>query len=938
MNQQTNVNLIPKYPFTGNLYFSQYDVGRVATINLVEDGAAYTIPTGATVKIQATKPSGLGFSVDCTYSGNVVTVVSTETMTNEYGRFPCELRIESGDVLLGTTNFTFNVEKSPHPNNTVDGDSGDIINQITVALNNALEQIDSEVANVLQTLTLGIDDDDGLLYIYVDGVKYGEGIEIGGSPTAKYTITYNLPNYIVSSSNVTKISENAEYHSVISSTNENYFIENISVSMDGADITATSVDGNNIDIASVTGNLVITVTAVYYPAVETDTDSLRITSGQTGTIGIRLVGEPTQAQTVTLYSDSLTLSESSLTFNASNWNVYQNVTITAPSVDDTTYDYVNIVNSDPLMTEKSVMVTVAELSYSDLVDTTIPTVDMHTVTVDDFTNTSNYGDYIRLYGYNAQYENIKIPSTLNGKKTWICCTGTSPTTANTTFSYGNTTVKYVTFEDGVIYRGAGSTSGCSAESLFAGCTNLIGVSNMNTAVTSLNQAFNGCTSLKFVDNLDNLVNVTNMNQTFLSCTALEYVQDLSAITGCGLQRTFRGCTSLKKIFGMPQPSSSQTFEYCFMQTQIEKVVFPANVSSLNYAFLNNTHVNHVEILTDNLATSNMTNIFGTPSQNIDVYANPNSTTLASLQSMFASSTKVTVHEIGSSGTLPSIVVWGDSTSSPNRSWIEWPARLQTKLGTSEFLVKNQAVSGEWTTSTSARQGGNAMHTNAITIPADTTATQVTLTTADNQIFSNAPIFNNGGAYNPCKIAGVGGTITKDGANYYFTRLESGSAVSVTDGTFVISDNDAVFNKAGNIMLVNIGHNQGWGGTASVLVNQMQLMVNHFLDAGGTDYIISGPWSGTWISTDEGWAVTQQVASLASQAFGNHWLDLPADMAANCQTDNPSVSWTAEDLEYIAAGKTPLPSLTYDNTHPTEAGANSQMMAFYRKGVELGYWE
>lgn len=144
MNQNTNVNLIPKFPFSGNLYFSQYDVGRVATINLVEDGSAYTIPSGATVKIQATKPSGLGFSVDCTYSGSVVTVVSTETMTNEYGRFPCELRIESGDVLLGTTNFTFNVEKSPHPEGTTDGTAESVVSEITLALQNALADIQAE--------------------------------------------------------------------------------------------------------------------------------------------------------------------------------------------------------------------------------------------------------------------------------------------------------------------------------------------------------------------------------------------------------------------------------------------------------------------------------------------------------------------------------------------------------------------------------------------------------------------------------------------------------------------------------------------------------------------------------------------------------------------------------------------------------------------------
>jgi len=146
MNQNTNVNLIPKFPFSGNLYFSQYDVGRVATINLVEDGTAYTIPSGATVKIQATKPSGLGFSVECTYSGNVVTVVSTETMTDEYGRFPCELRIESGGVLLGTTNFTFNVEKSPHPDGTTDGTAESVVSEITVALQNALTDLQAESA------------------------------------------------------------------------------------------------------------------------------------------------------------------------------------------------------------------------------------------------------------------------------------------------------------------------------------------------------------------------------------------------------------------------------------------------------------------------------------------------------------------------------------------------------------------------------------------------------------------------------------------------------------------------------------------------------------------------------------------------------------------------------------------------------------------------
>lgn len=130
MNQATNVNVVPSYGQRGELHFSQYDVGRTATINLYGVNEAFSIPASSTVKIQATKPSGLGFNESCTYSGNVVTVVSTETMTEEWGRFPCELRITKNDDIIGTANFMFCVEPSPHPDGTVDGDSEAIVNEI----------------------------------------------------------------------------------------------------------------------------------------------------------------------------------------------------------------------------------------------------------------------------------------------------------------------------------------------------------------------------------------------------------------------------------------------------------------------------------------------------------------------------------------------------------------------------------------------------------------------------------------------------------------------------------------------------------------------------------------------------------------------------------------------------------------------------------------
>lgn len=142
MSQSTNLNMIPQRNVR-NLYFSQNDVGRVATVNLVDGGTPYSIPIGATVKIQATKPSGLGFSVPCTFDGSVVTVTSTATMTDEAGVFPCEIQVTSGGTILGSANFNFFVERNPHPNGTTDGTAESILNDITVAYNHAMDQIEN---------------------------------------------------------------------------------------------------------------------------------------------------------------------------------------------------------------------------------------------------------------------------------------------------------------------------------------------------------------------------------------------------------------------------------------------------------------------------------------------------------------------------------------------------------------------------------------------------------------------------------------------------------------------------------------------------------------------------------------------------------------------------------------------------------------------------
>lgn len=125
------------------LYLSQGDVGRAFVINLFSRDNI-TIPNGATVKIQATKPSGLGFSVTASsVSNGVATFTSTLEMADEFGKFPAEVKITSSGVVLGTANFNVCVERNPHPDGTTDGRSEEVIPQITALVERVEAAADS---------------------------------------------------------------------------------------------------------------------------------------------------------------------------------------------------------------------------------------------------------------------------------------------------------------------------------------------------------------------------------------------------------------------------------------------------------------------------------------------------------------------------------------------------------------------------------------------------------------------------------------------------------------------------------------------------------------------------------------------------------------------------------------------------------------------------
>lgn len=143
MNAQEYIlNIRPGYGYSQTVKVSQDDIGRPLEFHLYDGMDLLSITVGSVITIHATKPSGLGFTETCTWSGSTASISTTESMTQEPGAFPAELVITSGGDVLGTANFTFCVERSPHQTGTTDGvaeDLQDIYEQLA-DLKSELEQ------------------------------------------------------------------------------------------------------------------------------------------------------------------------------------------------------------------------------------------------------------------------------------------------------------------------------------------------------------------------------------------------------------------------------------------------------------------------------------------------------------------------------------------------------------------------------------------------------------------------------------------------------------------------------------------------------------------------------------------------------------------------------------------------------------------------------
>lgn len=208
MAQKININTTPGQ-FMPTLYYSQGDIGRTFELALVSSDG-WTVPAGATVEMVATKPSGFGFTVSGTLADGVATFVTTETMTNEWGRFPAEIRITSGGVVIGTANFYLNGERNPHPEDTIDGDAATIIPQLTLLV----ERVETAASSVLdrQTVTTTLPAGTQATYSFDEGtntqtfgIPQGEAgagaVDVTASAYSS-SKTYAVGDYVVHNSNL----------------------------------------------------------------------------------------------------------------------------------------------------------------------------------------------------------------------------------------------------------------------------------------------------------------------------------------------------------------------------------------------------------------------------------------------------------------------------------------------------------------------------------------------------------------------------------------------------------------------------------------------------------------------------------------------------------------------------------------------------------------
>lgn len=293
MNPQiVTVNLIPGLSTPAVVRVSQYDVERPITFRVLDGNKAAVFPDDCTATIEATKPSGLGFSLLGTIApGGMVSFTTGVAMTQECGMIPTEIRFSTNAygsfpaTDIGTANFILAVEPSPHPEGTTDG-TQETMQNLETRLQGQIDALDTRVdaLEAGQGGGSGLTDDvkTALLncfahvaWVDADGQDYYDALE---SALDSGDLSVSLMLSQVSSSNTATTVGYGESYTATLTASTGYTLNTVTVTMGGVDVTSTTYSSGTVSIPSVTGNIVITATAVLAA------QSITATYTQSGTV------------------------------------------------------------------------------------------------------------------------------------------------------------------------------------------------------------------------------------------------------------------------------------------------------------------------------------------------------------------------------------------------------------------------------------------------------------------------------------------------------------------------------------------------------------------------------------------------------------------------------------------------------------------------------
>ena len=287
-----------------------------------------------------------------------------------------------------------------------------------------------------------------------------------------------------------------------------------------------------------------------------------------------------------------------------------------------------------------------------------------------------------------------------------------------------------------------------------------------------------------------------------------------------------------------------------------------------------------------------------------------------------------------------ITCWGDSLTAGGG----WTTTLANLSGA---VVHNGGTGGENARTIVARQGGDVMVINGITIPAACEPVTIAVRETDGGIMTAegnkvTPLLQGGAHVNPVDIGGILGTLRWTGANYAdktgiwtFTRSEPGEELHITRPTAIRTAFDRERNGPDEIMVIFIGQNGGYKDIAD-LIRMHRMMIDH---CKGKEYVVVGLSSGTETQRKE-------YEDAMKDAFGRRFISLRAYLAhpiydndgetvISCYgLDDAGLDATDEDIERIKVGQVPQ-TLLSDAVHYTPATKTVIGTMLYKKMVELG---